>query len=131
QSYLPFWAESGRQGTVKHLTMPVLHHVLESRRALRFVYLSCCVGTAHAATSELLVNDFLGIADSLIQAGVPSILGFRWPAVDAGARRLALAFYRGLADSGQIDTALLLARKELAEDRAASTWLSPILILQK
>ena len=79
----------------------------------------------------LLDDDFLGIADSLVQASVPAVLGYRWPVSDSGATTLALAFYKSLAKQGQIDTALLDARcKVAAQDRDDITWLSPILIMQ-
>jgi CHAT domain-containing protein len=130
KSFLPLWGQPGRKGEVKELTVPELQWALESRKSLLFVYLSCCVGAAQGEPSHLIDNDFLGITDGLIQAQVPAILSFRWPAIDQGAKKLALSFYSNLAESGQIDTALLLARKELAQDRENSTWLSPLLILQ-
>jgi len=59
------------------------------------------------------------------------LLGFRWPVTDRGAKTLALEFYRSLAEQGQIDTALLDARCQVAaQDRDDITWLSPILIMQ-
>jgi CHAT domain-containing protein len=73
----------------------------------------------------------LGLADGLVHAGVPGVLGFRWLVLDEGARALALAFYGSLARQGQVDTALLEARCEVAaRDRDDITWLSPILIVQ-
>ena len=130
KSFLPFWEEPERKGSLKEMTASTLQWVLETRKTLSFVYLSCCVGSAQGESSQLEGNDFLGITDALVQAHVPSVLGFRWPVVDKGAQNLALAFYRYLAQEGQVDTALLLARKELAQERENYTWLSPILILQ-
>jgi CHAT domain-containing protein len=93
--------------------------------------LSCCSGSRTGAPDKLLDDDFLGIADGIIHAGVPSVLGFRWPVSDDGAITLALAFYESLARQGHLDTALLDARREVAmQDRDDITWLSPILIMQ-
>jgi CHAT domain-containing protein len=98
---------------------------------VRFVYLSCCRGTTTSAAANLVDNDFLGIADGIIHAGVPAVLGFRWPVSDSGAKTLALEFYTSLAKQGQLDTALLDARREVAtRNRDDITWLSPILIMQ-
>ena len=96
---------------------------------IRFFYLSCCLGTATGAKRQLLDYDFLGIADALIQAAIPSVLGFRWPVTDHGAAKLAEKFYESLARHGQLDVALLEARKSINRDDL--TWLSPVLITQK
>jgi CHAT domain-containing protein len=76
-------------------------------------------------------DDFLGIADAVVQAGVPSTLGFRWPVSDVGAPKLAKAFYGSLLRQGSPEIALWKARRELAGlGRDDPTWLSPILIHQ-
>jgi len=64
---------------------------------VRLIYLSCCLGAKTADSLKLLEDDFLGLAEGLIQAGVPSVLAFRWPVSDAGAKTLALRFYESLA----------------------------------
>ena len=97
----------------------------------RFVYLSCCFAAATGDEKALLANDFLGIADGLIRAKIPAVLGYRWPVFDRAAKEMALAFYDSLAKQGHIDTALFHARGELsAKNRNDITWLSPILIMQ-
>ncbi len=79
----------------------------------------------------MLDDDFLGVAEGIINAGVPSVLGYRWPVSDEGAMLLATAFYESLVKQGHLDTALLDARREVAMlDRDDITWLSPILIMQ-
>ena len=96
---------------------------------VRFIYLSCCLGAKTADSLKLLDDDFLGLAEGLIQAGVPSVLAFGWPVSDI--ETLAIRFYESLASQGRIDTALLPARQEVAaHDRDDITWLSPILIMQ-
>ena len=105
--------------------------LLLEQSGARLVYLSCCYSTTAAGEVALLDDDFLGLADAAVQAGVPSVLGFRWPVADDGARRLALTFYQSLLDQGRPDVALFKARRELAIDRNEPTWLSPILIHQE
>jgi CheY-like chemotaxis protein len=130
KSSLYFWEKPNQQGDMQEMPISELQMLLRGSD-LRFVYLSCCLGTKTGEPSQLLDDDFLGIADGIIHAGVPSILGFRWPVSDSGAQTLALAFYRSLAKQGRIDTALLDARCEVAaRDRDDITWLSPILIMQ-
>jgi DNA-binding response OmpR family regulator len=129
RSFLPFWEDDGK-GAVKKMPVSEISLLLQGSD-VRFVYLSCCSGSRTGEPEKLLDDDFLGIADGIIHAGVPSVLGFRWPVSDDGAITLALAFYESLARQGHLDTALLDARREVAmQDRDDITWLSPILIIQ-
>jgi len=132
QSSLYFWHGEGRSDPVEKLTAQAMGLLVRDSQ-LRFAYLSCCSGAASGGEVELLSDDFLGLADALIQKGVPAILGFRWPVSDQGARQLALSFYESLFEQGDLATALLEARCEIAGQRGRDdeTWLSPILIVQE
>ncbi|MCD6326582.1 CHAT domain-containing protein, partial [bacterium] len=130
ESCLYFWADENKQGGVVPMQATELKMLLERSEA-RLVYLSSCYGTATGSEVALLDDDFLGLADAVAQAGVPSVLGFRWPVSDKGAPKLAQAFYQSLLEQGSPEVALWEARCELAAlDRDDSTWLSPILIHQ-
>ena len=125
-----FWEQPNCQGRVLPMRASELATLLRDSE-LRFAYLSCCWGTATGSTTQLLDDDFLGIADSIVQAGVPAVLGSRWPISDRGAKTLALTFYRSLAEQGELDTALLDARREVAaQNKDSMGWVSPILIMQ-
>jgi CHAT domain-containing protein len=129
-SYFPLWEKRNKQGIPKRLSVAEIHQLLQGSDT-RFVYLSCCRGADTGAATKLLDAEFLGMADSIIRAGVPAVLGFRWPVSDSGALTLALEFYESLAEQGQLDTALLHARSEVAARNPDDiTWLSPILIMQ-
>lgn len=134
RSCLFFWEKKGSQGNVKSLPVNTLKNTLRLKgHDLRFIYLSCCYGTATSSQLALLNDNFLGIADGLIFTGVPSVLGFRWPVSDTGARELALTFYDSLFSQGDLDTALFDARcKAEGSDQGQDIedWLSPILIIQ-
>jgi CheY-like chemotaxis protein len=130
ESFLLFWEDGGKQESLRPMKATELKLLLDQSEA-RLVYLSCCYSTTTADQTALLDDDFLGLADAVVHAGVPSALGFRWPVSDDGARKLALAFYRSLLDQGRPDVALWHARRELAVDRNDHTWLSPILIHQE
>ena len=129
ESCLYFWAGEDKQGDVVPMKATELKMLLEHSEAC-LVYLSSCYGTATGGKVALLNDDFLGLADAVAQAGVPSVLGFRWPVSDDGARKLALAFYQSLLEQGSPEVALWSARRELSIDRNDTTWLSPILIHQ-
>lgn len=131
ENSLRFWAEEGKQGDVVSMQATELKMLLE-RSAVRLVYLSCCYGANTGSQTALLDDDFLGLADATVQAGVPSVLGFRWPVSDEGAQKFALAFYQSLLEQGSPEIALWSARCELAAvNRNDPTWLSPILIHQE
>lgn len=130
-SSLLFWEEEDCGGEVVAVRVSELETWLRDSR-VNFFYLSSCSTAQTAVSGQRIQQDsLLGVADSIIQAGVPSVLGFRWPVSDRGALLLAQTFYASLAKWGQLDRALLEARQELhAKLTAENTWLSPVLILQ-
>jgi len=131
ESSLYFWAKENKQGGVVPMQTTELE-ILLRQSEVRLVYLSSCYGMAAGGKAALLDDDFLGLADAVAQAGVPSVLGFRWPVSDDGARQLALAFYQSLLEQGSPEVALWNARRELAAlDKDDPTWLSPILVHQE
>ncbi|MCP4346831.1 MAG: CHAT domain-containing protein [Desulfobacterales bacterium] len=130
KSSIFFWKETNLQGGVKPMPISELKMLLQNSN-VHFAYLSCCLGASTGESAKLLDDDFLGIAEGLVQAGIPSVLGFRWPVSDSGAISIALEFYSSLAKQGKIDVALLNARREVAaKDRDDITWISPILVMQ-
>jgi CHAT domain-containing protein len=130
KSDLFFWSRKNRTGTIESMSAAELKGLLQDSE-VRLAYFSCCYGSTIGSEDVFLDDDFLGIADAVIQAGVPSTLGFRWPVSDEGAPKLALAFYRSLLKRGSPEIALWQARRELAAlNRDDATWLSPILIHQ-
>jgi len=131
QSSLFFWEGQNRSGDVVPLSGAELRLLLQNSE-VRLVHLSCCEGTRTGTAIDLLDDDYLGIADGIIQAGVPSVLGFRWPVSVGGARKLAIDFYRSLLKYGSPELALLDARRELAMSTLDTPdWASPILVVQR
>ena len=129
---LPFWTQGDRQGTTQALTAAQIGSLLRDSE-LRFAYLSSCYGTRAAPRAQLLDDDFLGIADAVIAAGVPAVLGFRWPVSDEGAKELTSHFYTRFFAHESLDLALLEARRHIAQDATGGdddTWVSPILVVQ-
>jgi len=130
ESCLYFWQSEKRQGDRLPLKASELTMLVRDS-ALSFVYLSCCASATTGDDAQLLDDDMLGLADGLVRAGVPSVLGFRWPVSDQGAKTLALAFYESLFTQGNPDVALLDARCRVAEQaRDERAWISPLLIVQ-
>jgi CheY-like chemotaxis protein len=131
ESCLYFWEEDNRLGRVVPMTAGELN-VLLGQSDARLVYLSSCYGTATGSTIALLDDDFLGLADAVAHAGIPSVLGFRWPVTDSGACQMALSFYRSLLEQGSPTIALWIARREVAAlSKSDTAWLTPVLIHQE
>jgi CHAT domain-containing protein/CheY-like chemotaxis protein len=94
-------------------------------------YMSACRGAATGHTSDGLNNDLLGLIDAAISAGVPSVIGFRWPVTDAGAYAFATKFYEELLKTGSPEHALCGARAHVYfKDRGDAAWLSSVLVMQ-
>ncbi len=107
-SSLFFWEHKKRSGNVMPLTGNDLRFLLENSDT-RLVHLTCCDGVSTGDSKDLLYNDYLGIADSIIQSGVPSVLGYRWSVDVDNAQVMTLAFYRSLPNHGSPELALLEA----------------------
>ncbi len=120
-----------KSGNIKAMPISELNLLLQDSDHAQFLFLSCCWGSETASALHLVDNDFLGIADGIVQAGVPAVLGYRRPVADRSGRLLAAAFYESLARQGQLDTALWEARCTIAgRDRNDVTWMSPVLVMQ-
>jgi uncharacterized protein YjbI with pentapeptide repeats len=82
---------------------------LVSRCPIDFVFLNTC-NSAVARRSE---NTFNGVAQALIRAGIPAVLGTPFVVESEGARQFAQHFYQHLFQSGSLIDALDHARQRL------------------
>jgi hypothetical protein len=121
-----------QEGDIMVLDASTLRQRLKESRT-RFVFLSCCEAAASTNDAQVLDSDYLGVMDAVVAAGVPSVLGYRWPVSSSGALILAQAFYDKLHQLESLETALLLARQEVRTQLGDDdqTWLSPILVVQE
>lgn len=130
-SGLIFWRNPRRQGDVVRLTARALAQRLQGSSTVLF-YLSSCVGGTVGGEHLLHGNDYLGVMDAIVQAGVPVVLGYRWYVTDQGARQFASLFYKALFETQSPPQAALHARREMyIQDATDETWTSPILVTQK
>ncbi|GEM_PF-384355 len=120
-----------KSGETRLLPLDQLKSLWRNSEKLCFVYLSSR-GKNTTTKNGQSVHNYLSIAESVIEAGIPTVLGFRWPINGTEAQALAVAFYQALAEHGEIDTALLQARQKVkANDPSTWAWLSPSLIMQE
>jgi CHAT domain-containing protein len=130
-SGLLFWKDRNRRGGTALLTARQLAQLLAGGQTMLF-YLSTCVGAQVGSEQLLRDNDYLGVMDAVVQAGVPYVLGYRWYVTDSGSRRFASHFYERLFTSPYVpEQAVLYARSQVyGADGTDETWISPILVAQ-
>ncbi len=129
-SCISFWSQKERKGIIRYLTARKLSLLLEDTK-LKFIYLSCCYSGNSSPQSKLVSNEFLGFAEGLLTSGVPAVLGYRWPVSDSNASLFAQEFYKSLLSQGNLDSALLSARKVIyRESHFPTDALAPILWTQ-
>ena len=121
---------SGLQLDDLKLTARDLAYLLRNSET-RLFYMSASVSAAMGDKHLLHNNDFLGVMDAVVMAGVPNVFGYRWPVTKEGAHRFAALFYLALFETHSPAKAAFRARSEICRlDRFDETWLSPILVSQ-
>jgi hypothetical protein len=123
--------ERKRSKSTKALTARALGTWLSSAET-QLIFLNACVG-AVVRREHRRHQDYMGLMDALVEAGVPSVLGYRWEVSDEGARHFAELFYQALFETHCPARAAFRARKQIYADNADEneTWASPILVAQK
>jgi hypothetical protein len=107
----------GRQVAAQNLGI-----LLHDHRSLRLAFLNACEG-ARADEGE----PFAGVAQHLVQQGLPAAIAMQFPISDRAAISLAEEFYQALADGYAVDTALGAARKAIFVNGSSMEWGTPAL----
>jgi tetratricopeptide (TPR) repeat protein len=95
---------------------------LHDHRTLRLVVLNACVG-AQASPADL----FAGVAQSLVQRGIPAVIAMQFEIADETGITFAKAFYGALADGDPVEAAVAEARKALSATSDETAWAAPVL----
>ena len=97
--------------------------LLASCTSLGLVVLNACEGAVSGAYSP-----FAGLAQRLLQQGLPAVIAMQAPILDTDALRFSREFYAALADGYGIEQAVSEGRKAI--HGAAYTWGIPAFYLQ-
>lgn len=116
---LSFEDEAGTHRLVDATDLATLLH---DHQPLRLVFLNACQG-AQGGRSD----PFAGVAQKLVQQGVPSVVAMQFPVSDRAAIALAREFYSALDGGYPIDAALSEARKAIHLAGEAREWGTPVL----
>ncbi len=104
------------------------HHLgalLHDHFALRLALLNSCEGARNSRR-----DPFAGVAQHLVQQGIPAVIAMQFEITDAAAITLAHEFYAALADNYGVDAALAEARKALFASGNDIEWGTPVLYLR-
>jgi len=108
---------------------PVSGHYLgtlmHDERTLRLAVLNACEGARTSRT-----DPFAGVAQSLVQQGVPAVIAMQSEITDQAAITLAHEFYAALADGYPVDAALAEARKAIFAQENDVEWGKPVLYMR-
>jgi len=99
--------------------------LLQDERSLRLAVLNSCEG---ARGSRL--DPFSGVASSLVQYGIPAVIGMQFEITDGAAIAFAARLYDALAGSFPVDAALAQARRSIFAAGNDIEFGTPVLFLR-
>lgn len=96
----------------------------------QFVFLNSCLGARMGTTTGK--GGYWGFMDSLGDAGIPAVLGYRWLVQNQSASILAFYFYQNLFRTFCPAESLFRARNRASVEigRDYEVWASPVLLMQ-
>jgi hypothetical protein len=98
---------------------------LHEHRPLRLAVLNACEGARASLTDA-----FGGIAQSLVQQGIPAVLAMQFKITDQAAITFASEFYGSMADYYPVDAALSQARLAIRGEGNHLEWATPALYMR-
>ncbi|MGE0599994.1 MAG: CHAT domain-containing protein [Dehalococcoidia bacterium] len=119
---LVFEDEQGRGNEVSATYLSTLLHDADS---LRLAVLNACDGARGSRTDQ-----FSGVAQSLLQQGVPAVVAMQFEISDDAALTFAREFYGAFSEGLPLEAALAEARKSMFAEQNDSEWATPVLYLR-
>ena len=113
------------QGRGSQVTSHRLATILHNHPSLQLAVLNCCDGARLSVTEP-----FSGVAQSLIQQGVPAVIAMQFEISDDAAITFGRVFYESLADGLAVDAALVEARTGMYSTRDDVEFGAPVLYMR-
>lgn len=113
------------QGKSERVEAARLGMLLHNHPTLRFAFLNACEGARFIEG-----HPFTGVAQYLVQQGLPAVIAMQFPVSDEMAILLAHTFYGALADQYTVDGALTEARLALYGQNSITEWGTPVLFMR-
>ena len=99
--------------------------VMHDHRPMRLAILNACEGARTSRT-----DPYAGMAQSLVQQGIPAVIAMQFEITDEAAITFAHEFYGAIADGYPVDAALAEARKSIFAQGNSLEWGTPVLYLR-
>ncbi|MEJ2211980.1 MAG: CHAT domain-containing protein, partial [Anaerolineae bacterium] len=113
------------QGLGRPVSGRYLGTLLHDEHTLRLAVLNACEGARASRT-----DPFAGVAQSLVQQGVPAVIAMQFEITDEAAITLAHEFYAALTDGYPVEAALTEGRRAVFAQDNDVEWGTPVLYLR-
>lgn len=113
------------QETGRRVSGQDLGTILHDHRSLRLAVLNACEGARASRT-----DPFAGVAQSLVQQGIPAVIAMQFEITDVAAITFAHELYAAVADGYPVDAALAEARKSIFVQGNDTEWGTPVLYMR-
>ncbi|HSF80740.1 MAG TPA: CHAT domain-containing protein [Anaerolineales bacterium] len=123
QDGILLFEEEGGRG--RPLSGQYLGTLLHDEDTLRLAVLNACEGGRSGMS-----DPFAGVAQSLVQQGLPAVIGMQFEVTDQAAITFAREFYTAIADGYPVDAALSEARKAIFSLGNDIEWGTPVLYMR-
>ncbi|MBX2997313.1 MAG: SUMF1/EgtB/PvdO family nonheme iron enzyme [Caldilineaceae bacterium] len=110
------------EGGGRLVTAPRLAMMLRDHDPLHLIFLNACEGARGGRT-----DPFGGVAQKLVQQGIPAVLAMQFEISDRAAVTLSHEFYEAIADGLPVDAAVVEARKAVYATGNEREWGTPVL----
>ena len=125
--YRPDWGSGvlvmeDRAGQAQEVTGEELGGLLTEYDQTRLAVLNACEGARTDAS-----DPFAGVAQSLIQQGLPAVVAMQFEITDDAAIIFAREFYGAIADGYPLEAALAEARGAIRDEGNLTEWGTPVL----
>jgi hypothetical protein len=115
--------DEGKRG--RQLSGQFLGTLLHDEQTLRLVILNACEGGRSGSS-----DPFAGVAQSLVQQGIPAVIAMQFEITDEAAIAFAREFYTAIAEGFPVDAAMSEARKAIFSLGNDIEWGTPVLYMR-
>jgi hypothetical protein len=120
-----FLAFEDEKSKVRHVSGQELGVLLHDHRSLCLAVFNSCDGARVS-----LSDPFSGIAQGVVQQGVPAVIAMQFEITDRAAVRFATDFYRSIAEGFSVEASMAHARKAMYLNLRNVEWGTPVLYLR-
>jgi outer membrane protein assembly factor BamD (BamD/ComL family) len=99
--------------------------ILHGHDSLRLAVINACEG-ARSGVSD----PFAGVAQSLVQQGIPAVIAMQFAVTDKAAIAFAHEFYNAITSAYPVDAALAEARRAIYSELKNIEWATPVLFMR-